>query len=145
MADYYEWFKALHVISVISWMAGLLYMPRLFVYHTKAKRGSEMDKTFQTMERRLLKAIMNPAMIGAYVFGLMLVGIYGLEALGAWFHIKILAVIILTICHMLMARFRRGFAEGKNHHSERFYRFFNEIPTIAMIIAVIMVVVKPFE
>lgn len=145
MANYYEWFKALHVICVISWMAGLLYLPRIFVYHTRAEAGSEMDKTFQTMEKKLLRIIMNPAMIGTYLFGLVLVAIYGLEALGVWFHIKIMAVIILTIMHMLMAKFRKAFAEGKNHHSETFYRFFNEAPAILMIIAVIMVIVKPFE
>lgn len=145
MADYYEWFKALHVIFVISWMAGLLYLPRIYVYHTRAKVGSEMDKTFQIMERRLLRIIMNPAMVGTYTFGLILVWIYGLEALGAWFHIKISAVILITILHMLMARFRRAFAEGKNHHSEKFYRFFNEVPAFLMIITVIMVIVKPFE
>jgi putative membrane protein len=145
MSDFYEWFKALHIISVITWMAGIFYMPRLFVYHTKAKIGSEMDKTFQTMEHRLLKIIMNPSMISTYVFGLIMAYIYGLAALGVWFHIKMLAVIILTIIHGLLARWRKDFAAGKNLHSEKFYRIFNEVPVLMMIVAVIMVVVKPFE
>lgn len=145
MADYYDWFKALHVISVISWMAGLFYLPRLYVYHTRATKGSEMDKTFVVMEKKLLRIIMNPAMISSYFFGLMLVYIYGLEALGIWFHIKLLAIIVLTIFHMLLARFRRAFEEGRNNYSETFYRYLNEVPTIMMIIAVIMVIVKPFE
>lgn len=145
MADYYGWIKVLHVISVISWMAGLFYMPRLFVYHTKAQPGSEMDKTFQTMEYRLLRIIMNPAMIATFVFGLINTYIYGVEALGGWFHIKMLAVIILTITHGLMARWRKDFAEGKNLHSERFYRIFNEVPPVAMVVAIIMVIIKPFE
>jgi putative membrane protein len=145
MADFYEWLKALHIISVISWMAGLFYMPRLFMYHTKAEIGSEMDKTFQTMEYRLLKIIMNPAMISTYIFGLTTAYIYGLAALGIWFHIKMLAVIILTIIHGLLARWRKNFAGGKNLHSENFYKIFNEVPVFMMIVAVIMVVIKPFE
>ena len=145
MANFYDWFKALHIISVISWMAALFYMPRLFMYHTRAKIGSEMDNIFQTMEYRLLKIIMNPAMISTYIFGLINAYIYGIGALGKWFHIKMLAVIILTIIHGLFARWRKDFALGKNLHSERFYRIFNEVPVIAMIAAVIMVVVKPFE
>jgi putative membrane protein len=104
-----------------------------------------MDKTFQTMEHRLLKIIMNPSMISTYVFGLIMAYIYGLAALGVWFHIKMLAVIILTIIHGLLARWRKDFAAGKNLHSEKFYRIFNEVPVLMMIVAVIMVVVKPFE
>jgi protoporphyrinogen IX oxidase len=145
MADYYDWFKAFHIIFVISWMAGIFYLPRLFVYHTKVKIGSEQDGLFQTMERRLLRGIMNPAMIGTYVFGLINAYIYGVEALGFWFHIKMTAVIALTIIHGLLARWRKDFEKGQNKHSEKFYRIFNEVPVIAMIVAVIMVVTKPFE
>lgn len=145
MSDYYAWFKALHLIAVISWMAGILYLPRLFIYHTRAQVGSEMDKTFQVMEYRLLKFIMNPAMITTYVLGLTLAYIYGFKALGIWFHIKICAVLVITIVHGFMAKWRKDFAQGKNTHSEHFYRVANEIPTIAMIVAVIMVIVKPFE
>lgn len=145
MSDYYEWFKAFHAISVIAWMCGILYLPRLFVYHTRAKVGSEMDKTFQIMEYRLLKFIMNPAMISSYFFGLLLAHIYGFKALGAWFHIKMFAILVITLIHGLLARWRKDFVDGQNKHSEHFYRVANEIPTIAMIVAVIMVIVKPFE
>ena len=126
-------------------MAGIFYLPRLYVYHTRAKIGSEMDKTFQVMEYRLLKFIMNPAMIITYAFGLMTAYIYGFPALGVWFHIKMSMVLIITIMHGLMARWRKDFVMGKNTHSEHFYRVANEVPTIAVMIAVIMVVVKPFE
>jgi protoporphyrinogen IX oxidase len=145
MEDYFVWYKTLHVISVISWMAAMFYLPRLFVYHTKAENGSEMDKTFQIMERRLLKIIMTPAMLLTYIFGLLTAYIYGLVALGIWFHIKMLAVIGLTIMHGLCAKWVKDFAKGENKHSERFYRMANEVPTILMILAVIMVIVKPFE
>lgn len=145
MADYYEWFKALHIIFVISWMAGIFYLPRLYVYHTKVEVGSKEDKMFQKMERKLLRIIMNPAMILTYIFGLIMAYIYGIEALGIWFHIKLTAVIVLTIIHGMLARWRKDFESGKNKYSERFYRIFNEVPVIAMIIAVFMVVIKPFE
>ncbi len=145
MASYYEWVKALHIIFVICWMVGLLYLPRLFAYHTRAAIGSEMDKTFQTMESRLLRIIMNPAMIGTYILGLTNAYIYGFVALGVWFHIKMTAVIVLTIAHGLFARWRKDFAAGKNKHSEKFYRICNEVPAVMMVIAVFMVVLKPFE
>ncbi len=145
MADYYSWFKAFHIIAVISWMAGMLYLPRLYVYHSEVAVGSEMDKTFQVMERRLLRFIMNPAMIITYVFGLMNAYIYGFIALGVWFHIKMLAVVGLTLMHGMLAKWRKDFANGTNKHSTRFYRIANEVPTALMIIAVTMVVIKPFE
>ena len=145
MANYYLWFKAFHIITITAWMAGILYLPRLYAYHTRAVVGSEMDFTFQIMERRLLRIIMNPAMIASYIFGLINAYIYGFIALGAWFHIKMIAVLGLTILHALLARWRKDFENGQNKHSERFYRIVNEIPAIFMIIAVIMVVVKPFE
>lgn len=145
MSDYYDWFKAFHIIAVISWMAGILYLPRLYVYHTRAKFGSEMDKTFQIMEYRLLKFIMNPSMIATYLFGFIIAYIYGLKDIGIWFHVKITMVLILTIMHGLMAKWRKDFVAGKNTKTEYFYRIANEIPTIAMMVAVIMVIVKPFE
>ena len=145
MANYYEWFKALHIISVISWMAGMFYLPRLYVYHSMTKPGSEMDKTFQTMEYRLFKIIMNPSMISTYVFGIITSHIYGFGALGKWFHIKMLMVIILTILHGIFARWRKDFVGGKNTRSDKFYRFINEIPVVLMIVAVFMVVLKPFD
>lgn len=139
------WYKAIHVISVISWMAAMFYMPRLFVYHTRAKIGSEMDKTFQQMEHKLLKIIMTPSMILTYFFGILIAYIYGFVALGVWFHIKMTAVLGLTIFHGLLAKWRKDFINGNNNHSEKFYRLINEVPPILMIIAVIMVIVKPFE
>ena len=145
MEDYFLWYKTLHVIAVISWMAAILYMPRLFAYHTKVAINSEADKLFQLMEYRLLKIIMTPAMICTYIFGLLMAYIYGLEALGVWFHIKMLAVLGLTIFHGLLAKWRKDFANGKNENSERFYKLINEVPTLFMIISVAMVIVKPFE
>lgn len=145
MANYYDWLKTAHIIAVISWMAAIFYMPRLFVYHTKAIVGSEMDATFQVMERKLLRLIMTPAMIATYLFGLLVAYIYGFAALGTWFHVKMLAVLGLTIMHGLMAKWRKSFCLGLNKHSEKFYRVINEVPVLLMIIAVIMVVVKPFE
>ena len=139
------WYKAIHVISVISWMAAMFYMPRLFVYHTRAKIGSEMDKTFQQMEHKLLKIIMTPSMILTYFFGILIAYISGFVALGVWFHIKMTAVLGLTIFHGLLAKWRKDFINGNNNHSEKFYRLINEVPPILMIIAVIMVIVKPFE
>ena len=145
MAHFYPWFKALHIASVICWMAALFYLPRLYVYHTKAAHESELDKTLQVMEYRLLKIIMNPAMIASYIFGFINAYIYGFEALGIWFHIKITAVLALTALHGFLASMRKNFANGTNTHSERFYRILNEAPPLLMLIAVIMVIVKPFE
>lgn len=143
--DYYSWFKVGHIFSVISWMAGLLYLPRLYVYHTRVKVGSESDKIFQQMEYKLLKIIMNPAMIATYIFGLMNAYIYGFVALGVWFHIKITAVLGLSAIHGMLARWRKDFATGNNRHSERFYRIINEVPALLMLVIIIMVIVKPFE
>ena len=145
MEDYFIWYKTIHVISVISWMVAIFYLPRLFVYHSKVELGSEMDKTFQIMERRLLKIIMTPAMLLTYIFGLLTAYVYGVVALGVWFHIKMLAVLGLTIMHGFCAKWVKDFAKGENNHSEKFYRMANEVPTILMILAVTMVIVKPFE
>lgn len=145
MEEYFLWYKSIHVVSVISWMAAILYMPRLFAYHTKAKKGSEMDKTFQTMERKLLRIIMNPAMIATYVFGLLTSYVYGFVALGMWFHLKMFVVLLLTIFHALLAKWRKDFEKGKNVHSEKFYKVINEVPSILMVFAVVLVIVKPFE
>lgn len=145
MEDYFLWYKSIHIISVISWMAAMLYMPRLFMYHTKAKPGSEMDEVFQTMERRLLRMIMNPALLLTYFFGLLTAYIYGFAALGAWFHLKMFAVLLLTIFHGLLAKWRKDFVKGNNTHSAKFYKIINEVPTILMVLSVVLVVVKPFE
>lgn len=143
MADWYPWFRAIHVIAVIAWMAGLLYLPRLFVYHCTAETGSDKSETFKVMERRLLRAIMNPAMIAAWVSGLLTAAAGDLWAEG-WFHAKLGFVLLLTLSHMAMARWRREFAEDRNRRPERFYRIANEVPTLLMIAIVILVVVKPF-
>lgn len=139
----YAWIKALHIIAVISWMAGLLYLPRLFVYHCAVAPGSEQSETFKVMERRLLKAIMTPAMIVAWAAGLALVWLGGFVT-AIWFDLKFLAVLALSGVHGLMARWMNQFAVDANQHPQKFYRIVNEIPTILMIVIVILVVLKPF-
>jgi putative membrane protein len=139
----YEWMKALHVIAVISWMAGMLYLPRLFVYHCAAPKGSEQSETFKVMERRLLKAIINPAMIVTWLTGLWLVWDGGLYR-QPWFHAKFVLVLIMSAIHGLYTRYTREFAEDRNTRSQKFYRIINEVPTILMIGIVILVIVKPF-
>lgn len=142
--SHYDWIKALHVIAVISWMAGLLYLPRLFVYHADADKGSELSETLKIMERKLLRLIMNPAMIAAYLFGLLMIYANpGLMA-GGWLHAKIFFVILLTAFHHLLGRWRKKFLRDENMHKAKFYRQVNEIPTILMIGIVIFVIVKPF-
>ena len=123
----------------------MFYLPRLYIYHTEAAYNSELDKTLRVMEYRLFKFIMNPSMITTYIFGLLNAYIYGFIALGRWFHIKMLAVLGMTVIHGLLGRWRKDFANGRNRHSAKFYRIINEIPPLLMIVAVIMVVVKPFE
>ena len=139
----YAWVLALHIISVISWMAGLLYLPRLFVYHVDAEPGSVQSETFKTMERRLMRAIMTPAMIASWIFGIWLAVLADATA-DLWFHTKLILVFALTISHMAMARWRRAFAMDNNQHSAKFFRIINEVPTLLMIAIVILVVVKPF-
>ena len=139
----YEWVLVLHIVSVISWMAGLLYLPRLFVYHVDAAVGSESSETFKIMERRLLRAIMTPAMIASWIFGLWLASLTGAFAEG-WFHAKLLLLLLLTASHMAMARWRKDFERDENNKSAKFYRVANEAPTLLMIGIVIVVVVKPF-
>lgn len=141
----YLWVKALHVIAVMAWMAGMLYLPRLFVYHAGTPALSEMDKTFQVMERRLLRAIINPAMIAALVLGLLLMmnrgpGIWS----EGWWHVKVLLLVLMFGAHGFLARWRRLFAEGRNPHTARFYRWMNEVPTVLLIGIVLMAVAKPF-
>jgi len=144
--DAYLWIKALHMIAVISWMAGLLYLPRLFVYHTDAEKGSDKSETLKVMERRLLRAIMNPAMIASWLLGVVLLLALG-EAVWfeTWMVVKIVSVVAMTGMHMAMARWRRDFAEDRNTRSHKFYRVANEIPTVLMIVIVIMVIVQPFS
>jgi protoporphyrinogen IX oxidase len=139
----YEWLKALHIISVIAWMAGMLYLPRLFVYHCAAPIGSAQSETFKTMERRLLRAIINPAMIATWVFGLWLAWLGG-WAFATWFQAKFVLVIVMSGVHGMLARYVRDFGADRNRHSEKFYRVINEVPTLLMIAIVLLVVLKPF-
>jgi putative membrane protein len=139
-----DWVKALHVISVIAWMAGLLYLPRLFVYHADAEKGSIQSETFKIMERRLYRGITTPAMIAAWVFGLVMVASGIVDWGSIWPWIKAAFVLLLSGYHGLLGRYLRGFATDANLKGSRFYRAINEVPTLFMIIIVIMVVVKPF-
>ena len=141
----YPWIKALHIMAVISWMAGMFYLPRLFVYHAeRAEVGSELDQTFQVMEQKLLKLIMNPAMIVAWICGLILIGMGAMDLGSAWSWIKIAAVIGMTVAHRWLGGRRKEFANGANTRSGRTYRLVNEVPTILMLVIVVMVVVRPF-
>ncbi|MGA8320039.1 MAG: protoporphyrinogen oxidase HemJ [Xanthobacteraceae bacterium] len=144
----YEWVKAFHVIAVIAWMAGMLYLPRLFVYHCAAEKGSVQSETFKLMERRLLRGIINPAMIATWLLGLWLAWhgpdtYYGWFA-APWLHAKLLLVLVLSAVHGLFARWTKAFGRDENWHTVRFYRIINEVPTIIMIAIVILVVLKPF-
>lgn len=139
----YLWIKAFHVIAVISWMAGMLYLPRLFVYHCVAEPGSVQSETFKVMERRLLRFIINPAMIATWILGLWLAWDMGWWPAG-WLHAKIALVVVMSAVHGFFARCVKDFAADRNTRSQRFYRIFNEVPTVLMIVIVILVVVKPF-
>jgi protoporphyrinogen IX oxidase len=139
-----EWVKALHVISVIAWMAGMLYLPRLFVYHVEAQTGSIQSETFKIMERRLLRGIINPAMVATWVFGLWMVFADMVDWSSIWPWVKAAMVILLSGFHGYLSRWRRAFAEDRNTRPAKFYRAVNEIPTVLMIVIVIMVIAKPF-
>lgn len=141
----YLWIKALHIVAVISWMAGMLYLPRLFVYHAEAAPLSEMDKTLQIMERRLLRGIVNPAMIATLVLGILLMLDRGPAIWSeGWWHVKVLLLVGMFGLHGFLARWRRLFAEGRNPHTARFYRWANEAPAVLMVAIVLMAVAKPF-
>ena len=142
-AGFYPWAKALHVIAVISWMAGMLYLPRLFVYHTESEPGSVQSETFKVMERRLLRGIINPAMVVTWVLGLWLAW-SGFGFAGGWLHAKIALVVVLSATHGYFAGAVRRFAEDRNDKPARHWRIMNEVPTLLMIAIVILVVVKPF-
>ena len=140
--DLYLWIKSLHIIADMAWMAGLLYLPRLFVYHADTRSGSEQSETFKVMERRLLRYIMTPAMLIAWASGLFLAHQAGFFAAG-WFHGKLLLVIMMSGIHGYCAMMVKAFADEKNYKSSRFFRVLNEAPTVLMIGAVVLVVVKP--
>lgn len=139
----YDWIKALHVVAIISWMAGMLYLPRLFVYHAETKRGSEQSETFKVMERRLLRVIIDPAMTIAWITGLWLAWQSGYWKQG-WFHAKFLAVFLLSGAHGYLSAATRAFAEDRNEKDARHWRIINEVPTVLMIAIVVLVIVKPF-
>jgi putative membrane protein len=139
----YDWMKAAHVIAVIAWMAGMLYLPRLFVYHASAERGSAQSETFKVMERRLYRAIINPAMLVTWVAGLWLAW-KGFGFSGGWLHAKIALVVAMSGVHGYLGGAVRRFAEDRNEKPARLWRIVNEIPTALMIAIVILVIVKPF-
>lgn len=140
--DFYEIAKILHIISVISWMAGLLYLPRIFVYHSDVKKNSESDKIFQIMERKLHNYIMTPAMIVTLISGFYMALAIGFSFI--WLHIKITLVLFLVIFHFILGKWRQDFIKGQNKHDHKFFRLVNEIPTILMIGIVALVILKPF-
>ena len=141
----YPWTKALHVIAVIAWMAGMFYLPRLYVYHCELRPGSAESERFKVMERRLLKQIINPAMIATWTLGVLLVLTPGIIDWSAgWWHIKLGAVVLLSGLHGALSRWRRDFLEDRNLRTQRFYRIANEVPTLLVIIIVVMVIVRPF-
>jgi putative membrane protein len=141
--DFYPWAKAIHVVAVISWMAGMLYLPRLFVYHCEAEKGSVQSETFKVMERRLLRGIINPAMVVTWAFGLWLAWKGGWFSAG-WLHAKLAAVVAMSAVHGYLSAAVRKFASDRNEKPARHWRIVNEIPTLLMIAIVILVVVKPF-
>jgi putative membrane protein len=143
LAPYYLWFKAFHIMAVIAWMAGMLYLPRLFVYHCEMKPGTEEYARFVKMEERLMRIIINPSMIAVWLLGILLATSLGAWSQG-WLHTKLLFVVILSGLHGMFSRWRRDFAKGQNKHSQRFYRVMNEVPAGLMIVIVLLVVLKPF-
>lgn len=143
--NYYDLIRALHIIAVISWLAGLLYLPRLFVYHTSAPVGSDLSETFKIMERRLFKCIMNPASFAVWILGgLMLYAHWDLLKTSGWMHAKFSCVVLMTGLHHVLLKYLRAFAADKREKSTKFFRILNEIPTVLMIVIVILAVTKPF-
>ena len=144
--DWYSIVKAFHIITVIAWMAGMLYLPRLFVYHAEAARGSQLSETFKLMEGRLYKAIITPAMVATWILGLTLVFAFDVIDLrtAPWLHAKLLLVVLLSGFHGALSRWRKDFAADRNTRSARFYRIANEVPTVLMVLIVLLVVIKPF-
>lgn len=143
MNSWQIWAKALHIICVIAWMAGLFYLPRLFVYHADSAIGPAQSETFKVMERRLLKAIMNPSMIAVWITGPAIAYGFG-ELRSPWLHVKVLLVLAMSGFHGYLAKQVKTFALDANRHSARFFRFLNEVPTVLMILIVILATVKPF-
>ncbi|MBR0657008.1 protoporphyrinogen oxidase HemJ [Plastoroseomonas arctica] len=145
LAPYYLWTKSLHLIAVFAWMAGLFYLPRLYVYHSQVAAGTPQSDLFITMERRLLRAIMNPAMIAAWILGIVLILTPGaVDWHAGWWHTKLLGVLAMTAFHGHLAVARKAFADGNRPHTERYWRAMNEAPTLLLVLIVVMVIVKPF-
>lgn len=145
LAEYYLWLKALHLIAVISWMAGIFYLPRLYVYHADAEKGSELSETLKIMERKLLKIIMNPAMIAAWILGILLLKANpGVMTGQGWMHAKLALVLGMSGFHGYLAYMRKVFLRDENKKSHKFFRKINEVPTLLMIAIVILAVIKPF-
>ena len=145
LAPWYPWTKSLHVIAVFAWMAGLFYLPRLFIYHMQVPVGDSRSELFKVMERRLLRAIMNPAMIAAWIFAILLVLTPGVVSwTSGWWYVKLVSVVAMTWFHMYLARHRKAFERDERPFPQRHWRIMNEVPTVLMIVIVIMVIVKPF-
>jgi putative membrane protein len=145
LADFYPWTKALHVIAMIAWMAGLLYLPRLFVYHCEVPAGSQSSELFKVMEWRLYRFIMTPAMVATFVFGIVLALTPGVvDWHEGWFYVKFVCVVLMAGVQGMMSRWRKDFLADANRHPQKFFRIMNEVPTVLMLIIVLMVVVKPF-
>ena len=145
LSTLYPWTKSLHVIAMVAWMAGLFYLPRLFVYHCDLKPGSAESERFKVMEHRLLKQITTPAMIATWAFGLLLVLTPGvIDWSWGWWHVKLLSVLLMSGFHGALSKWRREFLEDRNIRPQRFYRIANEVPTLLMVVIVVMVIARPF-
>lgn len=143
LADYYPWLKAVHLISVMIWMAGLLYLPRIYVYHAKVESGSQADSQFKAMERGLLRVVLNPAMIAVFLTGIALIAATWPIA-GGWLHAKLLLVVLMAGLHGMMSKYRKDFDRGQNRKSEGFYKNLNKVPGLLLVLIVWLVVLKPF-
>ena len=144
--ELYLWLKALHIIFMVCWMAGMLYLPRLFVYHSKVAVGSEASEIFKVMERKLMRGIMLPCMVATFILGFSLAvktDAFG-PGHGGWLHAKLLLVLVLAGLHGMMSKYRKAFARDENVKSERFFRIFNEVPAVVMVVIILLVVLKPF-
>ena len=145
LAPLYLWLKAGHVVSMVAWMAGMFYLPRLFVYHCAVPRGSAESERFKLMERRLLKQIVNPAMYATFGFGILLLLTPGvIDWTAGWWHVKLAAIVLMTVVHGILARRRRDFLHDRNIRPARYFRILNEVPTLLLLLIVVMVIVRPF-
>ena len=140
----YLWIKSAHLIFVIAWMAGMMYLPRLFVYHHQAEKGGEAERMLITMQRRLLKGIINPSMVAVWVLGILMLWANPEMLSGGWFHVKLALVLAISAIHGFYASARRKFESGERPRTEKFWRIMNEVPFLALIVIVIMVIIKPF-